>query len=114
RFLRRLRMLGQPSQRDRGGVRTEDRALRLLAVPFVLPSRAAGRTAGLVDVRHPAYEVRVGKGHRRGLREIERVELVPRRVVLRLEERVEIPERREDAVALALREAHAQEDPPDL
>jgi hypothetical protein len=47
-------------------------------------------------------------------RQVEGVELVSSRVVLRLEQRVEIPERREDEVAFDFREAHAQEDPPDL
>src|SRR5207247_9815272 len=43
----------------------------------------------------------------------ERVELVPRGMVLRLKEGIEVPERRQDEVSLDFREAHAQEDPPD-
>src|SRR2546422_4939039 len=50
---------------------------------------------------------------RRGLLQIERVELVPRRMILRLEERIEVPERGEHKVSLDLREAHAEEDPAD-
>src|SRR2546428_12730986 len=107
-------MAGRPFHGNRRGGERGDRRSRRGGVQFVPPPRAAGRTAGLVDVRDPAYDVLVGKGHRRGLREVERVELVTRRMVLRLEEGVEIPERREDEVALDLREAHAQEDPPDL
>src|SRR5207247_8005964 len=51
---------------------------------------------------------------RRGPREVERVQLVPRGVVLRLEEGVEVPERRLDEIPVDFGEAHAQEDPPDL
>src|SRR6266487_6533810 len=114
RLLRRVRMLGQPPQRDRRRVRSEHRALRLLPVPRVPPSRAPGVAPGLVDLRDAAHEVLAREGARRRRREVERVELVSRGVVLRLEERVEVPERRLDEIALDLREAHAQEDPTDL
>src|SRR3989442_10515498 len=39
--------------------------------------------------------------------------LVPRGMVLRWKWGIEVPERREDEVALDFREAHAQEDSPD-
>src|SRR5207247_10122918 len=84
------------------------------AMRLVSPSRAPGIPAGLVDLRDAAHEVLVRERPRRGLREVERVQLVPRGVVLRLEEGVEVPERRLDEIPVDFGEAHTQEAPPDL
>src|SRR2546428_10957227 len=45
--------------------------------------------------------------------QIERFELVPLGMILRLEERIEVPERGEHKVSLDPREAHAEEDSSD-
>src|SRR5437016_672548 len=86
----------------------------LRAVPPVPPSGAPGPPAVLVRLRDAIHNPLVRERDRRGLREIERVELVPRRVVLRLEQGVEVPEGRLDEVPVNLGEAHAQENPTNL
>src|SRR5438132_5154500 len=114
RLPRWIGMLREPLQGDRRRVGPEDGPPRLLAVPSVPPSRAPGPPAVLVRLRDAIHNPLLGKWDRRGLREIERVELVPRRVVLRLEQGVEVPEGRLDEVPVNLREAHAQENPTNL
>src|SRR5438046_792612 len=114
RLPRWIGMLREPLQGDRRRVGPEDGPLRLLAVPSVPPSRAPGPPAVLVRLRDAIHNPLLRERDRRGLREIERVELVPRRVVLRLEQGVEVPEGRLDEVPVNLREAHAQENPTNL
>src|SRR5438132_5651820 len=114
RLLRWIGMLREPLQGDRRRVGPEDGPPRLLAVPPVPPSHAPGPPAVLVRLRDAIHKPFLRERDRRGLREIERVELVPRRVILRLEQGVEVPEGRLDEVPVNLGEAHAQENPTDL
>src|SRR2546430_4146874 len=111
RLLRWIGMLGEPLQGDRRRMGPEDGPPRLLAVPPVPPSRAPRPPAVLVRLRDAIHNPLVRKWDRGRLREIERVELVSRRVVLRLERGVEVPEGRLDEVPVNLRETHAQENP---
>src|SRR5439155_11638555 len=91
--------------------RPEDGPLRFLAVPLAPPSRAARPASVLVGLRDFAQDRLVRKAEGRRLGQVERVELVARRMVLRLEQRVEVPERGLDEVPVDLREYHAVEDP---
>src|SRR5439155_18450492 len=86
---------------------------RFLAVPRVPTTRAPGRSAALVGLCHAPDDPFVGEWHHRWLGQIECIELVPCRMVLRLEQGIEVPERGENEVPLDFREAHAEEDPPD-
>src|SRR5213595_2711357 len=111
RLLRRLRVLHEPLQRDRRRVRAEDGPLGFLAIPLVPPSGAARPASVLMGLRDLAQGRLVRKAEGRRLGQVERVELVARRMVLRLEQGVEVPERGLDEVPIDLRESHAQEDP---
>src|SRR5947208_3346003 len=80
RLLRRLRVLHEPLQRDRRRVRAEDGPLGFLAIPLVPPSGAARPASVLMGLRDLAQGRLVRKAEGRRLGQVERVELVARRM----------------------------------
>src|SRR2546422_48149 len=114
RLLRGRGVVHEVLQRDRGRVAPEDRLLRLPAVPRVPPPLAPRAVPALVDLRDPAHDVLCREPEGGGRVHVQRVEDVPRGMVLGLEQRVEVPERGLHPVPGDLREPHPEEDPPDL
>ena len=111
---RRLRRGGQLADGRGRGVGPQDAAPGKLLVPPVAPAEGAGRPTILVG---PANLL--DQGRRRQLApgrapDVEGVLHVSGRVILGLEERVEVPERRLHPGRAGLLESHLQEGPPGL
>ena len=97
-----------------GGVRAQDVLLRLLHLPLV-PVPDAPLTSHLMHRLHPVHIPRRHLPTPLRPSQEERVVAVPRRMLLRLEQRVEVPERRLYVVVGGhLLEAHLQQDGAEL
>ena len=105
----RVRVGGQCANRGGGGVRAEHDLLRALGAPGVAPAFAAGFPAVFVRAADRLDDLRGRQRRRRRMTHVERVLHLAGRVVLRLEEGVEVPERRLDHRRDDFGEAHLEE-----
>mmetsp|Transcript_11544 Transcript_11544/g.30043 ORF Transcript_11544/g.30043 Transcript_11544/m.30043 type:complete len:322 (+) Transcript_11544:532-1497(+) len=114
RLLGELRKVVERARRDGGGVRAQQVLAALLFRPVVPPARGA-KAALRVHALHGCEIFRRHLPRARRLLDEEGVVHVARWVLLRLEERIEVPKRRlDETVGLHLLEAHLEEDLTEL
>ena len=113
-FAGRIRVGGQRANRGGRGVRAEHDLLRPLGAPRVAPAFAAGFPAVFVRAADRLDDFRIRQRRVGRVAHVERILHVAGRVILRLKQRIEIPERRLDHRRHDFGEAHFQERPPRL